>query len=180
MPADLLDDLIIEMASVAQEVLANLVGVLQAAEDIVNQGDLAALLEVGANVLARGVNLLDPALVCRGRVLGYVLLELDDVRVGDRLGVGRRKNGRGIAVDGLKADLWRRCSASCERESDNASHCDWFKGRAKSMQPVTSTKAKRESRNDREEWEKKETNCDASQERFLMRCVGMGGWMMEG
>jgi len=37
MPPDLLDDLLIEVTRVAQEILANFVGVLQPAEDVVNQ-----------------------------------------------------------------------------------------------------------------------------------------------
>jgi len=124
MPPDLLDDLLVKVARVAQEVLANLVCVLQAAEDIADQRHLAALLEVGALRLPGGVDVLDPGVVRRDRGLADMLLELDDVRVGDHLGVGRREDGGGVAVDGLKRDLGRRGSAGRERESDETPHGD--------------------------------------------------------
>ena len=146
-PPDLLDDLLVKVARIAQEVLANLVGVLQAAEDIANQGHLAALLKVGALRLPGGVDLLDPGVVRRDGGLADMLLELDDVRVGDHLGVGRRENGGGVAVDGLKGDLWRRGSAGCERESDETPHGDGLPcGNGEVDGPATTSRDGRESR----------------------------------
>jgi hypothetical protein len=85
-PPDLLDDLVIKVARVADEVGADLVGVLQAAEDVVNQ---ATLPEVGALRLTVRMNLLNPSMVGLNLVVVDMLLELDDVRVGDNLGVRR-------------------------------------------------------------------------------------------
>jgi len=68
MPSDLLNDGVIEMAGVAHELLADLVGVLEAAEDVVeSKGELATLAKLNALVLLGLVNLLDPALVVAGR-----------------------------------------------------------------------------------------------------------------
>lgn len=78
-PPDLLDGGIIEVTGVAQEVLANLVCVLQAVEDIVNHGLLATLAQLETLILSGGVNVLDPVVVVRGAGVRDVLLELDDV-----------------------------------------------------------------------------------------------------
>lgn len=67
MVPDLLDGVLIEMARVAHEVGADLVGVLQAAEDIINHRELAALAQLDALILAGAVDLLNPRLVVRGR-----------------------------------------------------------------------------------------------------------------
>lgn len=55
------------MARVAHKVLANLVRVLQAAEDTVNHGHLATLAQVEALILLGGMDLLDPVVVVRSR-----------------------------------------------------------------------------------------------------------------
>jgi hypothetical protein len=65
MPPNLLDDLVIEMARVAHELLANLVCVLQSAEDIVNQRHLSALLQIGTLGFPACVDLLDPGMMGR-------------------------------------------------------------------------------------------------------------------
>jgi len=65
--SDLLDGVIIEMARVAHEVGANLVGVLQAAENIIDHRELAALAQLDALIFASAVDLLNPGLVVRGR-----------------------------------------------------------------------------------------------------------------
>ncbi len=67
MPPDLFDDRVIKVARVAHEVLADLVRVLQATEDIVDQGNLATLTKLDAFILLGGMNLLDPVLVGGGR-----------------------------------------------------------------------------------------------------------------
>ena len=80
MPPDLLDGLVIEMPGVAKEVLSNLVCVLEALEGIVEQPTLP---EVHPERLAVIVDLLEPHVVARSRVIGNMLLELDNVRVRD-------------------------------------------------------------------------------------------------
>jgi hypothetical protein len=47
MSPNLLDDLVVEMARVAHELLANLVCVLQTTEHIIHKRDLSPLLEIG-------------------------------------------------------------------------------------------------------------------------------------
>lgn len=55
-----------------------------------------------------------------------MLLELDDVAVGDGVGVGRAQDGSNAIVDGAGAEGWNdsSCSAGCEGESGDASHGD--------------------------------------------------------
>lgn len=88
MPPDLLDDGLVEVAGVAHEVLADLVCVHQSAEDVVDRRDLTTLPQLHALLLIGLVDVLDPALVVLGGLLGDMGLELDEVRVGDDLGVG--------------------------------------------------------------------------------------------
>lgn len=121
-PPDLLDGLLIEVASITKELGADLVGMLQAVEDIVNQRELTTLLEVYPLVLTSGVELLDPSVVIRHLLLSYVLLELDNVGIWDDLGVGRGKNGRSLAMDGFNRSTWCRGSSGRERENGVALH----------------------------------------------------------
>ena len=140
-PPDLLDDLFIEVARVAEEVLAELESVLQAVEDIVHERNLAALPQLRKLIDTRAVDLLDPGVVILSGGVGYVLLELDDVRVGNHFGVRRRENGGGVAMNGLMAELGRRCDASRERESDEAAH-DETSRMSEVDQPATSTQTR--------------------------------------
>lgn len=87
MSADLLDDGIIEMARVAQEITSDVICVLDTFEDVGGEGELAALSELRSLVLALEVDVLHPAVVVGGSSLGNVLLEDDDVGIGDRHGV---------------------------------------------------------------------------------------------
>ena len=113
------------MAGVAHEVLADLVGVLEAIENVVNNGELGALLsQLNTLLLTRRVNLLDPAVVVRSRGARDMLLELDDVSVWNGLSVGGGQDRSGTIVDGVDTEGRCSCSAGCERESDEASHCE--------------------------------------------------------
>lgn len=87
MSPDLFNDRVIEMAGVAKEFLADLVRVLQATEDIINQRELTTLSQVHTLNLLGRVDVLDPSVVIRGRCFVYMLLELDDIRVWNDLGV---------------------------------------------------------------------------------------------
>ena len=89
MSADLLDDGVVEMPGIAQEVASDVVGMLDASEDVVsNHGELGTLPQLGPGVLALEVDVLHPAMVVVGRGRGDVLLEDDDVVIRYRLSVG--------------------------------------------------------------------------------------------
>lgn len=107
-PPDLLDGLVIKMAGVPEEILANLVCMLQTVKHVVDQRHLAALLQVLASVLAGGVDVLDPSMMGRSRAVIDVLLELDDIRVGNNLGIRRGENRGMFAIDGFSPQA-RRC-----------------------------------------------------------------------
>jgi hypothetical protein len=60
MSADLLNDRLIKVTGVAHKVLANLVRVLEAAEDIVNKRKLATLLQIHSLIFLGRMDVLDP------------------------------------------------------------------------------------------------------------------------
>jgi hypothetical protein len=92
--SDLLDDGLIEMSRITLEAITNLEGVLQALEDIIGRGNSASLAELESELLGLAVDLLDPGVMLgRSRIID-VVLELDDVRVGNGLGVNRAEDGR--------------------------------------------------------------------------------------
>lgn len=97
---DLLDDILIEVAGVAQEAAGDVVGVLQTLEDLVDDGELRALAQLGPLVLVRGVDLLDPRVVSARILVLDVALELDDVGVRNLHGVDRGDDGCSVVVDG--------------------------------------------------------------------------------
>jgi len=68
-PADLLDDRLIEVTRVAQEATGDIVCVLDTLEDIGRDGELRALAELGPLALGGLVGAVDPELVVGGRGL---------------------------------------------------------------------------------------------------------------
>jgi len=89
MPANLLDDTLIEVSRVAQERASDVVCVFQAPEGIVPEGELGALPQLRPLVLELQVDVLHPALVSGSGFRGDMLLEHDDVGVGNFLRVRR-------------------------------------------------------------------------------------------
>lgn len=86
---DLLDDLVIEVAGIAQEAVGNLVGMFDTAEDVVADVE-AAPPELCPSLLSLPMDLLDPrVMICYSR-LGNILLELHDVVTGNRFRARRR------------------------------------------------------------------------------------------
>lgn len=79
--SELVNHSVVEVARVAQKAAGNVVGVLEASEGIVEHGELRALPELELPALGGLVQLHHPAVMGRG-VLGlYMVLELDNVRV---------------------------------------------------------------------------------------------------
>lgn len=122
MSSELLDDGVIEMARVAKELATNLVGVGETTEDLVYEGELPTLPKLDPLLLPGAVNLLNPRMVVGGGRVGHMLLELDNVRVGDHFGINRRDNGYSPIMDGFVAERWRCGSSSCQQESKEALH----------------------------------------------------------
>lgn len=59
-------------------------------------------------------------------LVGHMFLELDDVTVGDGLGVDRGQDGSGVSVDGLCAEGRNGGGSSVDREAEDsdAFHCE--------------------------------------------------------
>lgn len=90
MSPDLFDGLIIEVAGIAGEVSANLVGVLQALKERIGEGKLATLPQLKLpSLLTSAMDRIQPDVVIGSLLIVHMLLELDDVAVGDGLSVGR-------------------------------------------------------------------------------------------
>jgi hypothetical protein len=83
MSSDLLNDLVIEMAGVTQEVPGNVVCMFQALEDVIGDRELRSLSKLCPLGLALEMDVLHPAVMVGGGSLGDVLLEDDDVGIGD-------------------------------------------------------------------------------------------------
>jgi hypothetical protein len=101
MPADLLDDGVIEMSGIAQEVASNVVCMLETLEDIGGDWELRAFPELRSLNLSGSVDVLHPAVMVRGRGLADVLLEDDDVGIWDFDRVRRGEERSNSLVNGL-------------------------------------------------------------------------------
>lgn len=120
MVSDLLDGGLVEVARVALEAGGNVVGVLHASESLLNRGAEATLTELKALLFAIFVDVLNPFVMVGGLGLVDVVLELDDVRVGDDIGVNGAENGSRSLVDSLGAEC--RLSDSRHGEGEDSLH----------------------------------------------------------
>lgn len=146
-PADLLDGGLIKVTGVAQEASTDRVGVLQTIKDLAGEGRLATLPQLKLTGLLVGrVDVVEPDMVLRSVLVGDVLLELDDVAVGDGLCVGRGQERCSISVDSLCAERGddSRGDAGREGESSEALHYDVVL-----LMTKTDDKERRESASDR-------------------------------
>ena len=84
MVSDLLNNLVVEMTGIAKEITEG-IRVLQAPKYIVDDGNLGAFAELHSCLLRRRVQILNPLMMLRRRGRADVLLEDNDVRVGDGL-----------------------------------------------------------------------------------------------
>lgn len=126
-PADLLDGRIIEVTGVTEEASSDGIGVLQTIKDLGGEGRLATLPQLKlTGLLVGGVDAVEPDMVLRGMLIIDMLLELDDVTVGNGLCVGRGQEGSSIRVNGLGAERGDdgRGDAGREGESSKALHDD--------------------------------------------------------
>lgn len=78
---DRLDDVLVKVAGIAHEAASDVVCVLHAIEDGIDDGELGALTQLHLATLHIGVQVLDPVVVLDGQSLVDVVLEDDDVRV---------------------------------------------------------------------------------------------------
>ena len=103
MVSELLDHGLVEVAGVALEGLTNVKGVLHAREGLVCEGK-RSLSELQALSLALVVDVLNPHVVVASSLLVDMVLELDDVRVGNGLSIDGAEDGSGLVVNGSDAE----------------------------------------------------------------------------
>lgn len=84
-PADLLKDVLAKVARVAKETAGDLVSVLETVEGGLKERHLTTLAKVRPRLLGGGVQVLDPAMVSSSSVVADVVLEDNNVGVGDLL-----------------------------------------------------------------------------------------------
>ena len=101
MPTDLLDHVLIEVTRIAEHATGDIVGMLESSERFVDHRQLRSLLELCLAVLRGEVDVLNPAVVSGGEVLGHMRLELDDVVIWDLFHVRRRDDGGCVVVNGV-------------------------------------------------------------------------------
>lgn len=119
---DLLNDGLVKVAGVALEALADVEGVLQTSKGLVCEGS-GALSQLKALLLAMAVDVLDPGVMIRRSCLINVVLELDDVRVRNGLGLDGAEDGSGPVMDGADAERGS-VGDSRQGESEGGSHDD--------------------------------------------------------
>lgn len=105
--ADLLNHIVVEVTGVTQQAAGDVVGVLEALEDLVHHGSLTPLPQLALPLLGGQMEVLDPAVVLNGVSGGDMVLELDEVAARDLFGIDRGDDGSSVVVDGLD-DSWRR------------------------------------------------------------------------
>lgn len=97
----LLDDRFVEVTGIALEAIADAEGMLHTGEELSDIRELAALAKLKPLLLALIVNVLNPAVVMGHSVVIDMILELDDVGVGDGISLnGGEYRGRKV-VNGL-------------------------------------------------------------------------------
>lgn len=97
---DLVNDVLVKVARVAEDGAANVVGVLETLKDAVDKGELGALGEAPLLHDSR-VQVLNPLVVLSSEVVRHVLLEHDDVRVGNVLSIVGRQQRSDALVNNL-------------------------------------------------------------------------------
>jgi hypothetical protein len=88
MTADLLDDILMEMTSISHERSSDVESVFDTSVGLEVEAEEGTLLEFHPAVLG-GMDVLHPAVVVRGRALIDVLLENNDIGIGDTLCIHR-------------------------------------------------------------------------------------------
>lgn len=101
--ADLLDHRLVEVTGIALEAI-KVVRVLGAGESINNGRAEVSLSKLKTILLTTIVNFLDPSVMLISLGVVNVLLELDNVRIGNDVGVNRAKQRSRSLVNGLGAE----------------------------------------------------------------------------
>lgn len=122
--AELLDNRLVEVAGVTLEGVADAESVLHAREELSNVVcELATLAQLEAFLLAAIVDVLDPGVVVGDSGIIDVILELDDVRVRNGIGVDGAQDRSCAIVNGLDAEAKRGGLGNRRSgESESAAH----------------------------------------------------------
>lgn len=119
MSADLLDDILVEVTSVAQQRITNAKGVLHAKVIRLGQTKERPLLQL---IPLRTVDVLHPAVMSRSRIRRDVLLEDDDIGVRDLRIVHGGENGGSTIVNGVHDHRRRGRKQREQRKAEEALH----------------------------------------------------------
>lgn len=121
MSADLLDDIFVEVTRVTDQRTSNVKGVLETQVGFVTEAEERPLLQLSPLAL-RVMDVLHPAVVSRSELGSDVLLENDDVGVGNLLRVGGRQDGGSFIMDGVNEDGRRSRQQREEGKAEDALH----------------------------------------------------------
>jgi hypothetical protein len=141
MPADLLDNILIEVARVAQQSTGDVVCVFQTLEDRLLEWESATLSQLHPLRHCVGVDVLHPEVVVPRSLFRDMFLEDDHVGIGNFFRVEGRDNGGCFIVDGVDDD-WRASRQQWQKgETEEILHGGsleelgkWRKGQSGSMQ----------------------------------------------
>lgn len=104
MSSDLLNDFVIEVPRVPQEAPSNVICVFETLEDIACDGELRALSKLCSDALAGCMGTLHPVVVAGSGSLSDMLLEDDNVGIGDFDRVGGGEERSNALVNSLGAE----------------------------------------------------------------------------
>ena len=121
MSPDLLDHVFVEVTRITHQRSSDIESVLEAEVHLVTQAKERPLLQLGAGEL-RVVDVLHPHVMSRGGIILDMLLENDDIRVGNLLSICSRENRGCFIVDGANADGVGRCQQRQQGEAEEALH----------------------------------------------------------
>lgn len=98
MLADRLNGSLVKVTGVAEEGPSNVVCVLQASVELIEEWLLRPLLELTLDALLVGVDSVNPVVVCDGELVGHMVLEHDHVAVRDLNGILRGEDWGGVGL----------------------------------------------------------------------------------
>lgn len=139
MSSNLFKNIVIEMAGVAEHLPSDVICVSQPLVYLILKRELGPLAELGLALGRRQVDVLHPAVMNAGSMVGDVLLEHDKVGVWHFYGVHRRQDRSGIVMDCVHDDRrpsrqqWQQREAEEPLHNDGAVGAIDAKGDARSM-----------------------------------------------
>ena len=120
MPADLLDDILVEVSSITHHRTTHIESVFHTEVGGISEAKERTLLQLSPDLGV--VDVLHPAVMSRNRIGSNMLLEDNNIVIRDFLGVHGRENGSSSMVDRVNHDGGGRCQQREQGKAEEALH----------------------------------------------------------